>query len=256
MRSERFSTQVQLLASVRKDGHEATAKDTGNSFTYRTDVGWVPHVPMDGLAGQPLVVMEDRGISAFDTHNRLVPVAGEPGQLAAIDEFGETQLAIRDTQGGIAVPVNFADGASHTVCSIVIPSGALGPNGFVQATVLARVVNTAGALSYSFGDNLSGGSLSTPSLSSNANNRALEYVLVAINQNSELVQAYKKHVKSSLFTTAASTSSAFDEALQVFDNGSVDTTGDWLLEFYIQASGAVTGTALCYGAAVEYGYVA
>jgi hypothetical protein len=255
VREERFRTQVQLLAATRKDGHVATANDTRNSFTYKTGIGWTPLVPMDGLAGQPLVAAQDRGISSFDTHNRLVPAGGVAGQVAQVDQFGETQLGYRYAQGTVAYPVDFSSGSITLCLDRVIPAGALGPTGFLRVTAaIIMTTNAARTVTFSMTSGPSVNPLDTTSLGSNVNHWGIEYTMLMLNQGSETSNVCSSRIMWALWTDSTSTSSSEDFQMQVGQGGNLDTTADWELSAQVQASGAVTGEAAVRGVAVEYGY--
>lgn len=266
VRPERFRTQAKLLATTRQDGHVASALDTGNTFTYIVGVGWAQMVPVNAIEGQPLVgstteLLPDPGpirhrtLVEPDTHNRLVPVDGSPGQLPQIDEFGETILEYRYVPGGVTYPIDFASGSLTTCLDRVIPAGALGPTGFCRYTAqIAVITNASRTITWTPTAGIMPNALATVALSSSANIWGIEYTVLMTNTSSETANALSSKITWANFISPGSASTSEDFQIQVGQTSTLDTTIDWQLSAQIQASGAVTGQALVYGVAVEYGY--
>jgi hypothetical protein len=263
MKAEWFTTEVQLLAATRADGHEAAAQDTGGRFVYEAGVGWIQYMPIGGVEGQPLVGVETEILPAttpiprrtrieFGSQNHLVPLGGESGQIAKLDEFGQTQVANRDDIVADTMPVDFSDSAIHTFTSRVINSGSLGPNGFARATVTARVITNAGrTVNFSTGFL----NLTTANLTSSVNTHVLTFEVRLVNQNDVTLQSTTVSLENALFAPGSSTSAQPDRFMQTLVQNDFDTTDDWLFTFQVQASNVITGTAVIDNCLVEYGYV-
>jgi hypothetical protein len=276
VKPERFYTEARLLSTTRADGHQASALDNGNTYQYVTGVGWVQLVPASGIEGQSLVVgsteltapdvpgpIRHRSRVEFGSHNKFVPEDGTEGEVATIDEDGETVLAppVAPTfvPGGVTYPVDFSSGGVVSAVDRLIPAGALGPNGVLRYTAIIRMVNTVGARTVTWTPTAGAlsNALTTTSLSSSANNWGIEYEYLMVNTDDEAVQVVTSTLSWSLYVSSSSTSSS-DARIQQTGHAPtpVDTSVDWQLSAQIQASGVIDTSALVYGVAVEYGYSA
>jgi len=252
-RPETFRTQARLLASVRRNGAKATALDSGNSFEYRTGFGWTPWVPVDGLEGQPVVAAENRGISSFSSHNRLVPAGGAAGDLAYVDPYGDTKVHPRDVGGGVTLPVDITGIGVHSFTGYYLSPGVLGPNGFIRMSVSARVITNASRTITMIGGSLS---LDSPSMSSSASTYVLYFDWLLTNQNDVTVQAERASLVTSRWNTATNTATWLDHNVQakVTSPGTDTDRDEYLVNGVAVTSGAITGTGLVDMVFVEYGY--
>lgn len=262
MRAERFPTQERLLASTRMDGHEAVALDTKNRFTYVTGYGWSQDVPVDGVAGDPIVVesVDSAGqrVIASGERRQLVP-EGTAGQVVTYDEQDQPE-ADEPTAAGltvtdIATPIDFSSGSETVICNRTIPGGVMGANGFIRLRVLVRVVTNASRVAtFSlFSDAMV---VDSRNMTSSANEWWLDVDAVLFNLNDEASQRGSVDLKCSLHTVGAQTSSNFDEVFFGSASVAINTADAWALNATVQASGAIVGSALVYGVSLEYGYVA
>ena len=204
-------------------------------------------LPSGGSDGAPLTI--STGAPVWGDTNQLVPTGGTAGQLVAVNASGNTSFVKRDVTGGISMPVDFSDGATHNVCGRTIPGGSLGPNGFIRVTIVARVITNA-ARTVSFSTFFTSGNITN-----SANTWVLRFEMLLVNNNSETSQIHTERLSLNLENTSTFATSSFADQLWA-GTASNDTTADFTLTLPVGASSAITGSATVDLCLLEYGYVA
>lgn len=141
------------------------------------------------------------------------------------------------------LPIDWSDGASHTVTSRTIPGGALGANGFVIVSLFGSFVN-GGARSVSASD---GVITTNVSQSLGADTWFFETRYVVQNKNSESSQL--RHWWQSYGRNAASDSNTRNGA-----TSSTNTANDWTLTLTLLASASVA-TATVDAVRIQTAYI-
>lgn len=256
VKPERFTRETRLLASTRQDGHQAQALDTKNVFEYVTGTGWIQLVLANGVPGRPIVVADtSKTLTSDASDGVLLPPVGEPGQTLTVDPVTEIPAYLtHETGGNITIPVDFSDGASHTILSTTIPGSALGAHGFARVTVLAQVVTNASRTATFHTALTLDPSMDTGVSMGTGFQWGIEYELLFINR-SETVQTVKQKVITTRWSLGG-TQSTLEDISQIISAAVQDTTADWVISADVTASAAITGTAEVDGVLVEYGYVA
>lgn len=253
MRQEHFQTQARLLASSRMDGQRAHAQDTDNTFVWVGGFGWQQLVPVDSIAGQPLVAATDRGLAAYDTHNRLIPSGGAAGQLAGVSQDGETTIETHQNSPSVTLPLDFSDGASHTWLNRSIPGGKIGPNGWLRVTALIQIVtNAARTLTVT----LASQAITGASMTSSASTYVVKFTALGLAGGTVPASGLVWIVNLRTSRWAGAATAILVDDTELLSSHSIDTGNDWTLSATLQASGAITGTATVGWVLVEYGYIA
>ena len=215
-----------------------------------TNTGWSSTTGLPVGATEGGVLTFAAGVPAWDTANRLVPTGGTPGQLVAINASSDTALVDRDTSGNVTLPVDFSGGL-QAIGNRTIPGGAMGPNGFMRQTVLAKVVTNA-TRTVTFTSN--GTSMDT-TVTNTTDSWDMKFENLVLNANSETSQYEHHSLITGRHIAAATTVVSLDHNSFIVHNNT-DTTVDWVVGGNVLPSAAITGSANIVAVNIEYGYAA